>query len=377
MSMQDVRTNGQALSGLFGIDDQIRKGLADSGVQSGAAPASMPSAQPNLLGLQMPTTWQEKEQSQGGMKYFGKQILNELTGGFLEGMIFPDSVGADEQYKLDKALYAKALENQTAQSAAGTERGRLAAIDRSLIDAFRTEGTEDDALATAAFLRDGGTAETLNIHRRNAGLNKLDASDMTFKDYNNNYRKDTQGFADFQDQYTTLQDSLASDSGVGDLGLVFGLAKLFDPRSVVREGEVTTLQSTAGLPAQVMNMYKEVKEGRKLAPSQRSQIQDYADRAYINRIDKYDQTRDRYIERGSSKDGFGFANLATRLDDRALYRDQLDDITARLEKAGMTEVEAAKAATTLVDEAMSQFNPLQQPTAQDPSNYILRTSGNR
>ena len=72
MSTQDTRSNGQALAGLFGIDDQIREGLKKSGVQSGAAPVSMPAATPepqSLLGLQMPTTWQEKEIDQSGMKY--------------------------------------------------------------------------------------------------------------------------------------------------------------------------------------------------------------------------------------------------------------------------------------------------------------------
>ena len=369
MSTQDTRSNGQAFAGLFGIDDQIRKGLKESGVQSGAAPLSMPSAAPEpqgLLGLQMPTTWEEKEQSQGGMKYFGKQILNELTGGFLEGMIFPESVGADEQYKIDKALYAKALEDQIAQRSAGAERGRLAAIDKSLIDAFRTDDLEDDAVATAAFLRDGGTRETLDVHRRNAGLNRLDASDMTFKDYNNNYRKDTQGFADFQDQYSTIQDGLKSESGVGDLALIFGLAKLFDPRSVVREGEVTTLQSTAGLPEQVMNMYKEVNEGRKMGPKQREQIQNYADRAYLNRLGKYDQVRERYIERGGSNDGFGFANLPTRLDDRALYRDQIEDITARLQEAGVDKGKAQRLAQEAAEQNRRDLE----------GGYILRDRAN-
>lgn len=376
MSTQDVRTSEQVLNGLLGIDDIVKKGLAKTGVQSGAAPVSMPSMEPETQGLlQMPKSWkQEAYEEDGGMKYFGKQMLNNLTGGFFEGQIFPDSVGGKERYASELALYQKGLESQLAAQTAGAERDRLAAIDQSVIEALRSPDPNDDALAISAYLRDGGTKDSLNMIRRGVGLNPMDASDMTFKDYNANYRKDTQAFADFQDQYTTLQDSLASDSGVGDLGLVFGLAKLFDPRSVVREGEVTTLQSTAGLPAQVMNMYKEVKEGRKLAPSQREQIQNYADRAYLNRIGKYDQVRDRYIERGSSQEGFGFANLATRLDDRALYRDQLDEITARLERVGMSKKEAEQAAESLVEESMQDFLSSQNP---EQPTYIFRNSGNQ
>lgn len=321
---------------------------------------------------------------QGGFKGFMGGVVNEPI---LNNLFFGKDKDAYEQarsgYAFDKKKYdilldiakshqTKLLDQQLADRAAQADRDRFATIDSEYIEALRTPDPSDDGQATANFLRNGGSRESANAIRQSLGMNPLNANDVTFKDFNTNYRKDTQAFADFQDQYTTLQDSLASDSGVGDLGLVFGLAKLFDPRSVVREGEVTTLQSTAGLPAQVMNMYKEVKEGRKLAPEQREQIQDYADRAYLNRLDKYDQVRERYIGRGT--EGFGFSNLSTRLDDRALYRDQVDSIKERLSKAGVPKKQAEGLAEQMVDEAMKQFIGSQNPS--DPT-YIFPEAGNR
>ena len=279
-----------------------------------------------------------------------------LSGGLLGNALLP------EMGRGARAKYESQLEDYAAQQAAARHQAGLG---------FLMNGVEDpeDAMARLTLAKEYGIE---NLQYALGGGVKPNDETMTFKDFNTNYRKDTQAFSDFQDQYATLQDSLASDSGVGDLGLVFGLAKLFDPRSVVREGEVTTLQSTAGLPAQVMNMYKEVKEGRKLAPVQREQIRDYADRAYINRLGKYDQVRDRYIKRG--KDGFGFTNLSTRLDDRAVYRDQVDAITERLAKSGMPKKDAKEVAEDMVDQAMAEFMAGQNP---DEATYIFPSAGNR
>ena len=107
MSTRDTRSNEEALMGLLGIEDQIRKGLEASGVQSGAAPAAAAPSAASMPGLTMPTTWQQDAYKEdGAMKFTGKAFLNDLTGGWFQSAIFPESVGGNAEYKTDMAVYA-------------------------------------------------------------------------------------------------------------------------------------------------------------------------------------------------------------------------------------------------------------------------------
>ena len=112
MSTRDTRSNEEALIGLLGIEDQIRKGLQASGVQSGAAPAAAPAAAApgvaSLPGLARPTTWQEDAYNKDGkMKFTGKAFLNDMTGGWFQSGIFPESVGGNAEYASDMKTYQK------------------------------------------------------------------------------------------------------------------------------------------------------------------------------------------------------------------------------------------------------------------------------
>jgi hypothetical protein len=59
-------------------------------------------------------------------------------------------------------------------------------------------------------------------------------------------------------------------SPAGDMGLVFGIMKMYDPNSVVRETEYATAQNAAGVPERIRNMWAKVKEGEFLTPEQRA-----------------------------------------------------------------------------------------------------------
>ena len=147
MSTRDTRSNEEALIGLLGIEDQIRKGLQASGVQSGAAPAAAPAAAapeaPSAPGLTMPTTWQQDAyKKDGGLKFTGKAFLNDMTGGWLQSAIFPESVNGNAGYKTDMAVYAalKAEEQKRA-----LVQGDIDLINNGVNDA-------GDALARANIL---------------------------------------------------------------------------------------------------------------------------------------------------------------------------------------------------------------------------------
>ena len=111
MSTQDTRSNGQALAGLFDYEMLMSDEFSrDSGLLKKAKKGESDKAAEAIGLLQMPKTWEEKAHEDGKMKYFGKQLLNDLTGGFLEGSIFPESIGGDARYASDLKLYQKSKE---------------------------------------------------------------------------------------------------------------------------------------------------------------------------------------------------------------------------------------------------------------------------
>jgi hypothetical protein len=75
-----------------------------------------------------------------------------------------------------------------------------------------------------------------------------------------------------------LKAALAGDSPMDDLAVIYETVKLFDPGSVVKEGEIKLTQSANSLPGQVQVLVEGWKSGRKLTPQMRQAIQELVDR---------------------------------------------------------------------------------------------------
>jgi len=188
MSTQDTRSNGQALAGLFDINDVIKKGLQANPPKPNDAPAAniaSPEEGKDILGLlqvadlQAPKRWEEAAIEGGRGKYVGKQILNELTGGFLEGALFPESVGDDERYKAETAQYAtdlarnKSIENMKSNMPAFREFDGL----------LRDEDKSNDAEALYMMSKMFGADDNLlkQMYGQHGGRNpETVAKDVTY-----------------------------------------------------------------------------------------------------------------------------------------------------------------------------------------------------
>ena len=84
-----------------------------------------------------------------------------------------------------------------------------------------------------------------------------------------------------RDAFRKIQNAATGEpSAGGDMSLIFSYMKMLDPGSTVREGEFATAQNTAGVPTQVRNMYNRAKTGQMLAPEQRSDFLNQAQRIY-------------------------------------------------------------------------------------------------
>jgi hypothetical protein len=70
-----------------------------------------------------------------------------------------------------------------------------------------------------------------------------------------------------------------SETGAGDMALIFNYMKLLDPGSTVREGEYATAQNSGSVPQNVAQWWNRALKGEKLPPEVRRNFRDEASRA--------------------------------------------------------------------------------------------------
>jgi spore germination cell wall hydrolase CwlJ-like protein len=94
--------------------------------------------------------------------------------------------------------------------------------------------------------------------------------------------------------YKTLVDSAGRDTRASDLNLVYGLGKIFDPGSVVREGEMVMVKNTAGLPDWLVGSINALNGGAALTPATRKAIMQEAYSRMKSYEDVYDYDTEHY-----------------------------------------------------------------------------------
>lgn len=91
-------------------------------------------------------------------------------------------------------------------------------------------------------------------------------------------RKEIQGlpsyknFAQAMPIYKSMIETAGRDSKASDLNLVYGLGKIMDPNSVVREGEMVMVKNTASLPDWLQGAISQLNGGAALRPETRNAI---------------------------------------------------------------------------------------------------------
>jgi hypothetical protein len=82
----------------------------------------------------------------------------------------------------------------------------------------------------------------------------------------------TQEYRTVRQAFQKVEASLGQGTGIGDVGGIFGVMKIFDPGSTVREGEAATVQNSGGVPETIRGLYNRVVTGERLTPAQRAEI---------------------------------------------------------------------------------------------------------
>jgi hypothetical protein len=72
--------------------------------------------------------------------------------------------------------------------------------------------------------------------------------------------------------YAGIVDASKRSTPMADINMVYGLAKLYDPTSVVREGEYATVANSPNIPERVKGWAQYLSGGGKLTPEVKSQI---------------------------------------------------------------------------------------------------------
>ncbi|MBB4215557.1 hypothetical protein FHT79_002726 [Rhizobium sp. BK212] len=93
-----------------------------------------------------------------------------------------------------------------------------------------------------------------------------------------NLRKEVQNLPTYKSYqqaapvFQSMIDTAKTDSKASDLNLVYGLGKIMDPNSVVREGEMVMVNNTASLPDWFSGIINSVNGGQRLTPETRQAI---------------------------------------------------------------------------------------------------------
>ena len=100
--------------------------------------------------------------------------------------------------------------------------------------------------------------------------------------------------SDVESAFQSMLKSFGKQSGAADLDFVFGVAKILDPTSVVREGEQQTFKSTGAIPARISGLITGVISGQKLTPEIRRELLGVASSRRDARINAFKDTADRF-----------------------------------------------------------------------------------
>lgn len=125
--------------------------------------------------------------------------------------------------------------------------------------------------------------------------------------------------------YRSIVKSATTDTGASDLDMVYGIAKILDPTSVVREGEIQMANSTGGTVAMFQGLLNQLNGGAKLNPETRGKLLDMAQNRMGELRGAHDQVTSQLYDiagrRGLNKD-----NIVTRrydpLPDAPVYSPQ-------------------------------------------------------
>ena len=94
--------------------------------------------------------------------------------------------------------------------------------------------------------------------------------------------------------YKGIEDAATRNTPMSDVNIVYGIAKLYDPNSVVREGEYATVANSPAIPERIKGYAQYLAGGGKLTATVKAQILAEAKSRMSTYEDQYSQARKNY-----------------------------------------------------------------------------------
>ena len=102
--------------------------------------------------------------------------------------------------------------------------------------------------------------------------------------------------------YTKIKKNVQEKTASGDMAIVFGIMKLMDPNSTVREGEYATAKNAAGVPERIINLYNNAKDGQLMGDPQRMKFIATAENLYAGQRESTDKSIDFILQQADQDD---------------------------------------------------------------------------
>lgn len=96
--------------------------------------------------------------------------------------------------------------------------------------------------------------------------------------------------------YTAIEDAAKRNTTAADINIVYGLAKLYDPNSVVREGEYATVANSPNIPEKLKGQIQYITGGGRLTPETKKQILAEARGRMSSFENEYSKSRTNYTD---------------------------------------------------------------------------------
>lgn len=94
--------------------------------------------------------------------------------------------------------------------------------------------------------------------------------------------------------FKAIEDAAKTANPQADINLIYGLAKLYDPESVVREGEYATIANSQAIPERVKSIAQSLMGGGKLTPETKRQIIEQARNRMAGFEGEYSKAQESY-----------------------------------------------------------------------------------
>lgn len=151
--------------------------------------------------------------------------------------------------------------------------------------------------------------------------------------------------------YSAIVDAAKRNTPQADINLVYGIAKLYDPTSVVREGEYNTVANSPNIPDRIKGYAQYLTNGGKLTPQVKKQILDEATGRIGSYENEYVATRNNYTDIAARSGAdpsllfpSGFKPAAEKAQASNQKKISLADIAATARASGRTTAEVTAAA---------------------------------